>query len=118
MLKLFFLLIFGHCLADTSLQTEFMAKGKNRNRPVDLSRVPPGQKPIKLWWMWLTHHAIIQGGVVCIITGSLLFGVMETISHWVIDFYKCESKYSPYEDQAMHLLMKVFYIILLKGGVN
>ena len=117
-LKLLFLLIFGHCLADTSLQTDFMAKGKNRHIPLDLTRVPKGQTPVKLWWMWLSHHSVIHGGIVFLITGSFLFAIIETISHWVIDFFKCENKYSPYEDQILHLGMKAIYILLIIRGIK
>lgn len=108
-----FLLVFGHCLADTSLQTSFMAKGKNRNNPIDMSNVPLGQKPLNLWWMWLLHHSVIHGGIVYLITGSLSFGIAEVLSHWLIDYFKCENAYSPFEDQLLHLSMKVLYIVLI-----
>lgn len=117
-LKLFFLLVFGHCLADTALQPDRMGRGKSRHNPIDMNRVPVGQKPIHLWWMQLTHHSMIHGGIVCIITGSLLFGIIEVMGHWIIDFFKCESKYSPYGDQALHLGMKLIYILLTIGGIK
>lgn len=118
MIKMLFLLVCGHCLADTALQPEKMEIGKNRNRPIDPSRVPPGQKVLKLWWMWLGHHAFIHAGVVCLVTGSLLFGIIEVISHWVIDFLKCDNWYTPYEDQIFHLGIKVIYVILYIGGIK
>lgn len=118
MIKMLFLLIASHCLADTALQTEFMAKGKNRNTPIDLSRVPPGQKPIKLWWMWLTHHAMIHGGLICLLTDSLLFGIIETLSHWIIDFFKCENKYNPFVDQILHVAIKIMFIVLIMSNIK
>lgn len=46
---LFIKLLMGHALADFSLQTDTMAKGKNRNRKPDMSVVPPGQKYQPTW---------------------------------------------------------------------
>jgi hypothetical protein len=111
-----FLLIVGHCLADTALQPTAMAIGKNRNRPIDPERVPPGQKPLNLWWMWLTHHSFIHGGVVFLITGSVFFGLYETYTHWMIDFFKCENKYSPLGDQLLHLVVKLIILTMVIGA--
>ena len=119
MLTAFFLYLFAHCLADTSLQTEFMAKGKNRNIPVDMSRVPPGQKPLNLWYMWLTHHAFIQAGGVFFVTYflirdlriSLVFGTIELFHHWITDFMKCENMTDPVEDQLNHIALKVLFSV-------
>ncbi len=117
-IQLLWLLIAGHCLADTALQPDVMAKGKRRQE-IDLSRVPKGQKPVNLRFFWMTHHAMIHGLIVCLITQNIYLGMAETILHWGIDYGKCENLYSPYGDQALHILTKVFYIIiLLIGGVN
>ena len=70
-LTFLFLMIACHCLADTALQSDFMAKGKNKNRPIDPARVPPGQKPLNLWYMWLTHHAMIQALVLWVLFFAL-----------------------------------------------
>jgi len=110
---LLFLLIAGHSLADTTLQTDAMSKGKKRDKEVDLSRVPKGQKPLNLWWMWLIHHSLIHGLTVACITGRPMLGVVEALSHWIIDFFKGENCYSPYGDQALHLLMKVGYVLYI-----
>jgi len=112
-IKMFFMLVFGHCLADTALQPDPMAKGKFRNREIDMSRVPKGQKPLNLWAMWLTHHAMIQGGMTALITRNVWIGMIEAISHWIIDFFKCENKYNPNIDQLLHLGMKVIYCVIL-----
>jgi len=118
MINLFFLLVFGHCIADTSLQTDSMARGKSRHNPIDPNKVPKGQKPMKLWYMHLSHHSMVHGGIVYLLTGSFLFFYLEIISHWIIDFFKCESKYSPIEDQLLHLSMKSLYIVLLTQGIQ
>jgi len=115
---LFFLYLFAHCIADTSFQTDAMATGKNRNRPIDMSRVPKGQKPLNLWYMWLTHHSAVHGGIAFLITYivthnfvfSGILAIIEFVSHWIIDFGKCENKYSPIGDQLLHLGMKVGYV--------
>ena len=110
---LLFLLIAGHSLADTALQSDAMGKGKKRDKEIDMSRVPKGQKPLNLWWMWLSHHALIHGLVVACITGRVMLGVVEALSHWIIDFFKGENCYSPYGDQTLHLLMKVVYVLYI-----
>jgi len=113
MIKILFLLLCGHSLADAALQPHSMAVGKRRSTPIDMSKVPKGQKPLRLWWMWLTHHSLIHGGIVCLITNNVWLGIVEFISHWIIDFFKAEGKYSPYEDQLLHIGMKVIYYVIL-----
>ncbi len=121
MFSIFLLYVIGHCFADTSLQTDAMARGKSKHNPIDPNRVPKGQKPLKLWWHWLIHHSMIHGGIVIFITyflteninTSILFGWLEIISHGIIDYFKCENKYSPNEDQLLHLITKMFYTFYL-----
>ena len=109
------ILVAGHCLADTTLQPGTMSGGKNRHREIDLSRVPKGQKPLNLWLMWLTHHAMIHGLIVYLLTQNVYLGMIESVSHWVIDFGKCENWYGPYIDQSLHIIMKIGYVIFLVG---
>ena len=123
MIKLLFIMLMSHCFADTVFQSDRMAKGKNRHKKVDLSQVPKGQKPLNLWGMWLTHHAVIQGGtlsIFLILFGFINYwwiGIIETITHWIIDFYKCENLYNPYVDQLLHLLIKFVYVIIIVRGL-
>ena len=107
------ILIAGHSLADTVFQPDAMGRGKNRNREIDLSRVPKGQKPLNLWPMWLTHHSLIHGLVVYLLTGKVFLGMIETCSHWIIDFGKCDNLYDPYMDQFLHIGVKVMYAMVL-----
>ena len=109
--ELFFLLS-GHALADFTLQTDTMAKGKNRNRKVDMSLIPPGQKYVPCWPYWLTAHALIHGGIVAIVTGNVYLGIAEAVAHWIIDFGKCENWYGIHVDQGLHMLCKIFWWIL------
>lgn len=112
-LESLFILIAGHSLADTALQPDAMSKGKRRSNPIDMSKVPKGQKPMRLWWMWLTHHALIHGLVVAILTGVIYLGVLEFVSHLVIDFFKSEGYFCPRVDQGLHLLMKLIWCIFI-----
>jgi hypothetical protein len=111
----------AHCLADTALQPEFMAKGKNQTYPIDMTKVPKGQKPLKLWWHWLTHHAMIHGLAVLCVTYfltndqdlAITFAFIETVCHWTIDYYKCKNCYNPHMDQLLHLVSKIFYSLII-----
>ena len=108
MLELAFLLIVGHALADFVLQTDVMAKWKNRhNAPTE---IPDYQKYVPCWPYWLTSHALVHGGAVYLITGSLFLGTVETVLHWGIDFIKREGWTDPNEDQALHFVCKVGYL--------
>ena len=106
-----FLLMVGHCAADTALQPAPMAHGKNRHNSVDMSRVPKGQKPLNLWSHWLTHHALIHGGMVYLITRRVDLALAEAVLHWLIDFFKCENRFNPHVDQLLHIACKVVYAL-------
>ncbi len=101
-------LIVGHALADFSLQTDVMAKGKNRH---NRTAPPPNQKFFPCWPYWLTAHALIHGGAVALVTGQALLGVLETVFHWAIDFAKCEGWTDVNQDQALHALCKVAWVV-------
>lgn len=103
-MDLFFRLLIGHALADFALQSDAMAKGKNRHRKTE---PPPGATYQPCWMYWLSAHALIHGGAVWAITGNVWIGLCETILHWVIDFGKCDNLYGIHEDQALHLLCKL-----------
>lgn len=109
---MFVKLLMGHALCDFSLQSDSMAKGKNRNKPVDMSVVPPNQKYQVTWYYWLSSHALIHGMAVWLITGNIYFGIGETLAHWAIDFGKCESWYGIRADQSAHIACKALWAIL------
>lgn len=112
MIELIFLLLFGHALADFSLQGDPMAKGKNRNKKPDY--IPEGQKFIPCWHYWMSAHSLIHGGVVYLATGgNLLCGLIETISHFLIDFAKCENWTNPNQDQMLHVVFKAAYVCII-----
>lgn len=111
-------LLTGHAIADFALQSDAMAKGKNRNRPMDLSIVPPGQVYQPSWFYWLTAHALIHGAAVAFLTQNCLYGMLETAAHWLIDFGKCDNWYGIHTDQALHVLCKVAWVYLWTHGIG
>jgi len=99
---LLFALVFAHALADYPLQGEFLATAKNRNTPVG-----------KMFWMHaLPAHAIIHGGFVLFLTGSLWLAIAETVIHGITDWFKCENKISLHVDQAIHLSCKFVWAFI------
>ena len=113
MIEIFFKLMIGHALADFALQSDAMAKGKNRNRKPDPGLIPPGQKYMPCWYHWLTAHALIHAGMVWIATGLVWLALLELVYHWLIDFAKCENWTNPNQDQALHILCKVGYVVMI-----
>ena len=104
-LEIMFLFLAAHAIADFALQHEAMGAGKNRHNPIH-------QKAGKLfpaWYYWLTSHALIHGGAVYLVTGSVVFALVETALHWIIDFIKCEGRINFHQDQALHIACKVGY---------
>jgi len=106
---LFFQMLIGHSFGDWVFQQEAMGLGKNRNSGIHAQKgrnFPP-------WPYWLTGHALVHGGIVYFITGSAVFGLVETMLHWVIDFSKCEGWINVHQDQALHIVCKVGYVVVL-----
>lgn len=101
-----FLLFVGHALADFALQSSDMAKGKNRNRRTE---PPPGARYQPTWYYWLSAHGLIHGGMVYLVTGSVLLGALETLAHMAIDFGKCENWYGIHTDQGLHIACKFLW---------
>ena len=101
--ELLFVLIFAHALADYPLQGAFLSEAKNRNTAIG-----------KVFWPHaLFAHAMIHGGFVFLITGSLAMALAEVVIHAATDWLKCESKISLNVDQAIHIACKVAYAALL-----
>lgn len=98
-----FLLLAGHALADYPLQGPFMAEAKNRNTAIG-----------KLYWPWaLPSHGLIHGGLVAVITGSVLLGVAESVAHTATDWLRCEGRISVHTDQSIHVACKAFWVALV-----
>jgi len=115
MIELLILIIFkllcGHAIADFALQSEWMAKNKNRNNKS--TYVPEGQTYVETWFYVLGAHGFIHGFMVYALTGSLFLGIIETISHFTIDFLKCDNYMNPHQDQLLHIGWKLLYAVSL-----
>lgn len=109
--NLLFWLLVGHAVADYALQSEAMARGKNRAYLSTSPHVPP-------WWIWLGSHSMIHGGAVALVLGDWRFGVAEAVCHSLIDFGKCEGKYGIKVDQAAHVACKVLWLVLFVGWLK
>lgn len=101
------LLIVAHALADYPLQGDFLARAKNHRAPI--AGVP--------WYQALMAHAVIQGGGVYLITGSLTLGLAETVAHAVIDYLKSDGRISFNFDQGAHIACKVLWALLMKANL-
>ena len=97
------LLVVGHILADYALQGDFMARAKNHRTPV------PGVP----WTTVLVSHAATHAASVYLVTGSLALGAIELVCHTLIDWAKCDRRLSFNTDQALHVGMKVCYVLWL-----
>lgn len=89
---LFLLLLAGHALGDYALQSDYMAK----------------EKANSLWVLLM--HALIHGGIVYFVTGSLALMAAETVLHAGIDKLKTTGRISLVVDQALHVLCKLVYV--------
>ena len=107
---LLFALIIGHALADYPLQGKFLAIRKNRHiKPLEYG----ADVPATIWVYCLSAHSLVHAGAVWVITGSAALGFAEFVLHWTIDFAKCEKWTTFHQDQGLHLLSKLAYVLLL-----
>jgi Protein of unknown function (DUF3307) len=103
----FFFLLAGHALADYPLQTGAIAICKCRHANHPLQKEVP-------WYYWMLSHAL----VILKWWGyspdtAIIFGIMETVIHFIIDVGKCEKFYGIAVDQALHVICKVLWCTLL-----
>lgn len=104
------LLLAGHFIADFWMQSDALARMKNRHRKPE---VPPGQTPQTIWPYALSAHASHHGVCVALATGSWTLGLAEMVAHAVVDFGKCENWYGIHVDQALHLVCKVAWLVVI-----
>ncbi|MCB0278571.1 MAG: DUF3307 domain-containing protein [Calditrichaeota bacterium] len=108
-MELFFKLVIGHVIADYALQNDTMAVHKNRNSKSELFKTAG----FPAWYYWLTAHSIIHGAAVYLVTGSMIFALVEIFLHWLIDFGKCDGSYGIHVDQTLHILCKAGYVYFI-----
>lgn len=102
---LIFWLFAGHFVSDYPLQSDWMAKAKNRHNP--LAYIPARQTPQLIWPWVLTAHCATHAAAVALVTNNPLLGLCEFVAHVVIDVLKCENVTGIHTDQALHLLCKL-----------
>lgn len=95
------LLITMHFIGDYVLQSDFMAKAKNRN--TDVGRV--------MSTYVLPAHASVHGLLVLIVTGSIILFYIEAIFHYIVDYNKNESIITLHQDQLLHLGSKIVVLV-------
>lgn len=89
-----------HFLLDFAIQGDFVAKFK--------ARLIDGENNIM--WKWvLTAHAASHTLPVIILTESLALSGIMFLSHFIIDFLKCEQRINFNQDQTLH----IFVILLI-----
>lgn len=116
-IRMLFLLLCGHALADFSLQNEWVATNKDRN--VRLKYPHEERKKMQIIWPYLlTAHALHHGLLVALITQRVSLGVAETAVHWCSDFAKCERWYGFHTDQMVHIASKILWVALLTTQIN
>lgn len=93
----------GHALADFPLQGSYLSTQKNRH-------LADGRAE---WLVALSAHCLIHAGAVWLVTGSMLLGGIELVLHALIDLGKCEKKFGYLADQALHMLCKLGYVVVL-----
>jgi hypothetical protein len=95
-------LLLGHAVCDFPLQGDFLARGKNHEAPI------PGVP----WWICLAAHALIHGGAVALVTGSLPLGGAEFVVHMAVDYGKCAGWFDFKTDQLLHVICKAVWAML------
>lgn len=105
-LYLFLGMVAMHFLADYPLQGDAVAIHKSRHVKDALSQAVP-------WYWWMTGHAMMHAVGVYLVTRSLFFSAVELVMHFGIDTMKCEKAINLNQDQALHILCKLNYAIIL-----
>lgn len=96
-------MVFLHYIGDFALQNQFIAEAKNHTKPI----------PNFSWYHALAAHSIIHGGLIGILTGSIVLAVLETVVHAAIDYLKSDGRFGVDVDQALHIMCKVLWCVVL-----
>jgi hypothetical protein len=107
--QLFFALVIGHSVADFPLQGEFLAIGKNRRI---LMRLKDPTRPPEMWVFCMAAHCLVHAGSVWLISGSVVWGVVELVLHWGLDVAKCNGRTNFAFDQMAHVACKAVSVIV------
>lgn len=104
MIQTIFSLIAIHLVCDYPFQSDAIATGKNKNLDPAKFGVP--------WFYWLSSHAATHGLFVGIFLNNFYAGLFEFISHFVIDFGKCEKYFGIHVDQILHIVCKILIVFI------
>ena len=93
---------------------------KNRKANLPLQQAVP-------WYYWMTAHALVHGLTVAVIvgwwTGNKELGAISSESSsssstGCIDTLKCEGVTSIHTDQAMHIICKMAWAVMIAKGIT
>lgn len=105
-LPMLFWLLVAHALCDFPLQNDYLARAKSKWG---------GHAE---WPFALAGHALIQGGGVALVTGSVWLGLAEAVVHAAIDHAKCAGRITYAADQALHVACKLVWLALITLRVS
>ena len=54
----------------------------------------------------------MHGAAVSLITGIYWLGILETITHFIIDHCKCKKLYDIHIDQLLHFICKAIWVVI------
>ena len=101
---LFMELIFAHFVADFGLQSAEMARLKAmKNNESEVKDLP---------YFMRMGHCMINAAIVYLFTGILWMAIAEIYVHAFIDRLKIKKITNLKQDQILHFISKVFYIII------
>lgn len=92
------MLLGAHWVCDYPLQGQFLSDAKQKG-------------PLRLYH--LIAHSGIHGAAVALVTGSLWLGLAEWAAHTIVDQLKVDGKTTFQVDQALHILCKLAWLLLL-----
>ncbi len=101
---LLFTLLGGHFFLDYAGQGQFLSEAKNPTKA--LPGVP--------WTLSMFSHSMTHGAFVAYITQIWWLGLIELVSHFIIDTAKCTTKYISFTlDQMTHVAFKIAYLLFI-----
>jgi hypothetical protein len=96
-------MLFLHTLGDFALQSEAMARGKEKGGET---------KKNEMRFYWLSAHALIQGGLIFLVFGNPYLFIIEVITHFFIDLAKTHNRTNIHQDQGTHIALRFSYALI------
>ncbi|KSV95389.1 DUF3307 domain-containing protein [Sinorhizobium sp. GL28] len=95
-------LLGAHWLCDYPLQGQFLSDAKANG-------------PLRFYH--LAAHAGIQGAAVALVTGNVWLGLAEWGAHTAIDEAKVRGWTTFAQDQVLHIVCKVVWLLIITGNL-